>query len=105
MAPVSLRQSEDFDFTTRRLEIFQFPAMRAYTMTIASDGRTEKHEEKYDRLIIAVSDFKLREDIAGQPSSELQMKAGEVKWYPRGFTHATTNLGAAPATFITIECE
>jgi quercetin dioxygenase-like cupin family protein len=86
-------------------ELFQFPVVRAYTMTIAADGRTEKHEENYDRLVIAISDLKLREDAAGQPSSELQMKAGEVKWFPRGVTHATTNLGALPATFVTIECE
>jgi hypothetical protein len=86
-------------------ELFQFPVMRAYTMTIASDGRTEKHEEIYDRLIIAISDLKLREDVAGQPSSELQMKAGDVKWLPRGVTLATTNLGPSPATFITVECK
>lgn len=86
-------------------ELFQFPVMRAYTMIIAADGRTEKHEENYDRLIIAISDLKLREDAAGQSPSQLQMKAGEVKWFPRGVTHTTTNLGASPATFITIECE
>lgn len=86
-------------------ELFQFPVMRAYTMTIASDGRIEKREENYNRLVIAISDLKLREEVAGQPFSELQMKAGEVKWFPRGVPHATTNLGASPATFITIECE
>jgi quercetin dioxygenase-like cupin family protein len=50
-----------------------------------------------------VSDLKLREDLAGQPSSELQMKAGDVKWFPRGVNHATTNAGTSAATFITLE--
>lgn len=86
-------------------ELFQFPAMRAYAMVIAAGGRTESHEENYDRLIVATSDLKLREDVVGQVSSEIQMKAGDVKWFPRGMTHATTNVGAAPTRFITIECE
>jgi len=84
-------------------ELFEFPVMREYTMTIAAGGRTEKHDENYDRLVVAVSDLKLREDLAGQPSSELQMKAGDVKWFPRGVNHATTNAGTSPATFITLE--
>lgn len=86
-------------------ELFEFPVMRGYTMTIAAGGRTEKHDENYDRLVIAVSDLKLREDLDGQPSSEIQMKAGDVKWFPRGASHATTNTGVSPATFITLEFE
>lgn len=74
-------------------ELFEFPAMRGYTMTIAAGGRTEKHDENYDRLVIAVSDLRLRDDLAEQPSSELQMKAGDVKWFPREASHAMTNTG------------
>lgn len=85
--------------------LFELPVMRGYTMTIAAGGRTEKRDENYDRLLIAVSDLKFREDLAGQPSSELQMKAGEVKWFPRGVSHVTTNTGTLPATFITLEFE
>ncbi|MGA7644960.1 MAG: hypothetical protein WCF61_15830 [Terriglobales bacterium] len=86
-------------------ELFDSPAMRGYSMTIAAGGHTERHDENYDRLLIAVSDLKLRDDFAGQPSSEFQMKAGEVKWFPRGVSHATTNAGISPATFITLEFE
>lgn len=86
-------------------ELFQSSVMRAYTMTVAAGGRTETHEENYDRLMIAISNLKLREDAVGGPSSELEMKAGDVKWFPRGATHATINVGVSPATFIVIECE
>ncbi len=79
--------------------------MRGYSMTIASGGRTEKHDENYDRLVIAVSELKFREDVDGEPSSEFQMNAGDVKWFPRGTSHATTNTGTSPATFITLEFE
>lgn len=86
-------------------ELFDFPVMRGYLMTIAEGGRTEKHDEHYDRLLIAVSDLRLSEDIVGQSSSEFQMKAGDVKWFPRGASHATTNTGKSPAIFITLEFE
>lgn len=84
-------------------ELFQLPQMRAYSMVIAAGGRTEKHEERSDRLLVALSDLKLREDVSGQSSVEIVMKAGEVKWFPRGMNHATTNTGNSPATFITFE--
>lgn len=84
-------------------ELFQSPEMRAYSMVIAVGGYTEEHEEHFDRLVVAVSDLKLREDIPQQSSSEILMKAGEIKWFPRGITHATTNVGNSPATFITFE--
>ena len=84
-------------------ELFQLPQMRAYSMVIAAGGHTEKHEERFDRLLVALSDLKLREDVAEQPSSEIVMKAGEIKWFPRGTNHATTNTGNSPATFITFE--
>jgi hypothetical protein len=86
-------------------ELFQFPGMRGYSMVVAAGGRTEKHEEQYDRLLVAVSDLKFREDVAGEPSSEVLMKAGDIKWFPRGMNHSTTNTGNSPATFITFEFE
>lgn len=84
-------------------ELFEFPAMRGYTMVIAAGGHTEKHDENYDRLVIAVTDLNLREESAGQPPSEVQMKAGDIKWFAAGSNHATTNLGTSPATFLTVE--
>jgi quercetin dioxygenase-like cupin family protein len=86
-------------------ELFKSPVMRGYTMNIAAGGRIEKRDEKYDRLVVAISDLKLREEMAGQASSELQMKAGEIKWLDRGVSHATTNTGTAPAALITFEFE
>jgi len=84
-------------------ELFEAGAVRAYAMTIAAQGRTETHPENYDRLIIAISDLTLRENVDGQKPSVLQMKPGDVKWIPRGLTHATINIGSQPATFITFE--
>jgi hypothetical protein len=83
--------------------LFETPTVRGYAMTIASGGQTEQHAEDYDQLLVAVSDLKLREVATGQSASELAMKAGEVRWVPHGATHAVTNVGTGPATFITLE--
>jgi len=84
-------------------ELFETSAARGYVMTVAAGGRIEEHTENYDRLLIAVSDLHLRETSAGQDASELIMKAGDVRWAVRGSTHAVTNVGTVPATFITLE--
>lgn len=83
--------------------IFEAPAVRGYAMTIASGGGTEQHPENYDRLVIAVSELQLRDSVAGQPPSELRMKAGDILWVPRSAPHALSNTGTAPATFVTLE--
>ncbi len=84
-------------------ELFQSNVVRAYTMVMAVGGRTEKHKENYDRLLIALSNVDLREEIEGQAASETQMRKGEVLWISRGLTHATTNVGQTVAHFIVFE--
>ena len=84
-------------------ELFVAPMMRGYTLTIAAGGRTEQHKENYDRLLVAITDLKLRETKAEGTQSDLEMRAGDIRWLPRGVTHSVTNIGASSATFITLE--
>jgi len=84
-------------------ELFDATVMRGYSMVVAVGGRTEKHTENYDRLLVATSDLHLRDTEDGHAPSEFQMKAGEIRWVPRGMIHSLTNVGTSPATFITIE--
>jgi quercetin dioxygenase-like cupin family protein len=83
--------------------LFEDFEMRGYSMIVAAGASTEHHEEKYDRLIVAVSSLELLENVAGQPPLALTLKPGEIRWVPRGLIHTTTNVGASPATFITLE--
>jgi mannose-6-phosphate isomerase-like protein (cupin superfamily) len=84
-------------------ELFETTDVRAYTMTIAAEGRTEPYSEKYDRLILATGEVSLQDNVAGEKADRLDLKRGEVKWIPHGATHAVTNVGTQPATFITFE--
>jgi len=83
--------------------LFEDFEMRGYTMIMAAEGRTEAHKEQYDRLVIAVSHVRLQEDNEGGSSSVIEMNPGDFRWIPRGLTHATTNVGTSPATYITLE--
>jgi hypothetical protein len=84
-------------------ELFEAPVVRGYILAIAAEGRIEKRHEDYDRLLIALSDLYLREEVYGQPPTELRMKAGEVRWVSRETTHSTTNAGSLPAALLTLE--
>jgi hypothetical protein len=84
-------------------ELFESSTVRGYTLAIAAGGRVGKRHESYDRLLIALSDLRLREEINDLPSSDMTMKQGEVCWIGRGVTHSTTNTGSSPAALLTLE--
>jgi hypothetical protein len=83
--------------------LFEAPMMRGYDAIIASQGRTEKHLDKYDRLLIALSNIELTDQIEGTEKSNISQKVGGVVWLPSGAEHSTVNIGEKPAHFVTIE--
>ena len=83
--------------------LFEAPMMRGYDAVIASQGRTENHLDRYDRLLIALSDIELTDQVEGVGKLNISQKAGGVVWLPGGAKHATTNSGEVPAHFVTIE--
>lgn len=85
------------------IEQYTGPAMRAYSLAIASNGRLEEHTEAYDSLVIALTDSSIHEIVPGNGTAEWNMKAGETRWIPRGTTHSETNTGSAPAALIVFE--
>jgi len=84
-------------------ELFESQAMRGYGLMLFPGGQTESYQENYDRLLIAGTDLKILDTTAGGSKSNLEMKAGEVRWVPRGSTHSMTNLGDSIVTLITLE--
>jgi hypothetical protein len=68
-------------------------------------GVEPKHHHANKELMIALTDLVLRSDVVGKGASNLEMKAGEVKWMEGGFTHTVTNVGQGPAKYVTLEFE
>jgi hypothetical protein len=84
-------------------ELFEGASMRAYSTRMAVGGRTEVHEEIFDRLIVALTDLRLQGESEDHKHAEISMKSGEVRWISKGTGQALANLGDAPCTFITFE--
>jgi len=68
-------------------------------------GVEPKHRHAKAELMVALTDLVLRSDVVGKGASNLEMKAGEVKWMEGGFTHTVTNVGQGPAKYVTLEFE
>jgi hypothetical protein len=83
--------------------LFEDAAVRGYEMTMASGGRTNAHTERYNRLLVALTDLQLVDDIKEKGSLEIRRKAGDVEWLAATSTHALTNSGTQPARFIILE--
>jgi len=84
-------------------ELFEMPSMRGYVLRMAGQGRTEPHEERFDRLMVAVTNLHLRDQTDEKSQSEINLKAGEVRWIPKDSDRAIVNLDDTACTFITIE--
>jgi quercetin dioxygenase-like cupin family protein len=84
-------------------ELFEGSSMRAYGIRMAPGGRTEPHEQRFDRLLIAVTDLHLTDQLDEQKQSPFNLKTGDVQWIPKEVDRAVLNAGNAPCSFLTIE--
>jgi quercetin dioxygenase-like cupin family protein len=92
----------------------EFPGLRM-KMLFARDGArvsevelqpgaaVPSHRHDGPHLVVAVSDLELSSDVEGRGPMPVQLKAGDVKWVPGGFTHTLTNTGKSPARLVTVE--
>jgi quercetin dioxygenase-like cupin family protein len=61
------------------------------------------HHHTGPHLVVALTDLNFRSDIEGQAPRPIQIKSGDVKWVPGGYTHTVTNTGKQEAKFVTLE--
>ncbi|HEY7215540.1 MAG TPA: cupin domain-containing protein [Thermoanaerobaculia bacterium] len=61
------------------------------------------HHHDGPHLVVAVSDLELRSDVEGRGPAPANLKSGDVRWVPGGFTHTLTNTGKSPARLVTVE--
>jgi quercetin dioxygenase-like cupin family protein len=85
------------------VEQYTGPAMRVYSLAMATGGKLEEHAEAHDLLMIALSDLTIHESKPGNTSEDWKMKAGETRWITRGTTHSEMNAGSAPAALMVFE--
>lgn len=83
--------------------LFVKDGTRVSEIELQPGGMIPIHQHKGPHLVVAVSDLDLRSDIEGRGSTPSQLKAGEVKWVPGGFTHTLTNSSKHATKFVTVE--
>lgn len=83
--------------------LFAKDGARVSEIELQPKGMIPTHHHKGPHLVVAITDLDLRSDIEGRGSLPSQLKSGEVKWVPGGYTHTLTNVGQKAARLVTIE--
>jgi quercetin dioxygenase-like cupin family protein len=83
--------------------MFVKDGVRVSELELQPGGVIPKHHHAGPHLVVAVSDLELSSQGAGKAVSQIQLKSGEVRWVPGGFTHTLTNTGHQEARFVTLE--
>jgi beta-alanine degradation protein BauB len=76
---------------------------RVSEIELQPGGIIPSHHHNGPHLVVAVTDIDLRGDIEGRAPTQAQVKAGDIKWVPGGYTHTVTNVGKQSAKFVTVE--
>jgi quercetin dioxygenase-like cupin family protein len=83
--------------------LFVKDGVRVSEVDLRPGGMIPKHHHSGPHLAVAITDMNLGSEVAGKGSSNIELKAGEIKWVPGGFTHMVMNQGKHEAKFITLE--
>jgi mannose-6-phosphate isomerase-like protein (cupin superfamily) len=83
--------------------LFAKDGARVSEIELQPGGAIPSHHHKGPHLVVAITDIDLRSDIEGRGPTPAQLRSGEVKWVPGGYTHTVTNVGKQPAKFVTVE--
>jgi quercetin dioxygenase-like cupin family protein len=83
--------------------LFVEDAVRVSEIELQSAGVLPEHHHSGPHLVVALTDLVIRSQLPGATGSNVELKAGDVKWVPGGFTHTLTNVGEQTARFVTLE--
>jgi len=83
--------------------LFVKDGVRVSEFELQPGGVVPEHHHTGPHLVVALTDYELRSEIAGKGPVVASMKAGESKWVPGGFTHTLTNSGHHDAKFVAVE--
>lgn len=85
--------------------LFVKDGVRVSEVELQIAGVEPKHRHAKAELMVALTDLLLRSEVVGKGASNIEMKAGDVRWMEGGFTHTVTNVGQGPAKYVTLEFE
>jgi quercetin dioxygenase-like cupin family protein len=83
--------------------LFVKDGARVSEVELQPGGMMPSHHHNGPHLVVAITDLDLRSEIEGRGPAAAQLKSGDAKWMPGGYTHTLTNTGKQPAKFVTVE--
>jgi len=83
--------------------LFVKDGVRVSEFELQPGGVVPMHHHAGPHLVVPLTDYELRSDVAGKAPDTFTMKRGESKWVPGGYSHTLTNTGKTPAKFVTLE--
>jgi hypothetical protein len=83
--------------------LFVKDGARVSEVELQPGGMLPSHHHNGPHLVIAITDLDLRNDIEGRGPAPAQLKSGDAKWLPGGYTHMLTNIGKQSSKFVTVE--
>ncbi|HEX3532280.1 MAG TPA: cupin domain-containing protein [Thermoanaerobaculia bacterium] len=92
------------EFPGGRIKVlFIHDGARVSEVELQPGATVPSHHHDGPHLVVAVSNLELRSDFEGRGPVSTQLKSGDVKWQPGGYTHTLTNTGKSPARLVTVE--
>jgi oxalate decarboxylase/phosphoglucose isomerase-like protein (cupin superfamily) len=86
----------------KELYLFCTGTFCAEDVTFGPGAISTKHAHMTDHMLIAISDYELKDEVEGKGTVKRTRKSGEVEYIPAGITHQLTNTGLQPARFIVV---
>lgn len=83
--------------------LFVKDGVRVSETELQPGGMEPRHRHAGPFLVVALTDYELRNEIVGKAAINISMKMGESQWVAGGFDHMVMNAGQRPAKFVTLE--
>jgi quercetin dioxygenase-like cupin family protein len=87
----------------RHKVVFENAYVRVIDAALPPGYESLFHTHAKDNVPVAVLGGRIRTDMPGQKSREIDVAAGQAWFSPGGYTHRVTNIGPAPVRFIDAE--
>lgn len=83
--------------------VFVKDGVRVTEFELQPGGMVPMHHHAGPHLLVAISDFDLRNDLPGKGAAAEHFKSGESKWFTGNYSHMITNTGKEAGRFVTLE--
>lgn len=77
--------------------------VRVARVQLETAGFEHQHHHAGPQLVIAVTDLTVRSEAPDKSATNIELKAGQIRWIEGNITHSVTNVGSQPAKLVSLE--